>query len=41
MTEEDIRKTNPWKAVAGPIMLVNSFLYRRTEEYVCKDDKDD
>ena len=39
MTEEDIRKTNPWKAVADQY-VGNSFLYNETEEYVCKDDKE-
>lgn len=39
MTEEDIRRTNPWKAVADQY-VGNGFLYNETEEYVCKDDKE-
>lgn len=39
MTEEDIRKTNPWQAVADKY-IGNSFLYNETEEYVCEDDKE-
>lgn len=39
MTEEDIRKTNPWKAVADQY-VGNDFLYNETEEYVCENDKE-
>lgn len=39
MTEEDIRITNPCKAVADQY-VGNGFLYNDTEEYVCKDDKE-
>ena len=39
MTEEDIRRTNPWRAVAEKY-VGNGFLYNETEEYVCEDDKE-
>lgn len=39
MTEEDIRRTNPWKEVADQY-VGNGFLYNEKEEYVCKDDKE-
>lgn len=39
MTREDIRRTNPWKAVAD-LYVGNGFLYNETGEYVCKDDKE-
>ena len=39
MTEEDIRKTNPWRVVANQYKG-NGFLYNETEEYICEDDKE-
>ena len=39
MTEEDIRRTNPWRVVADQY-VGNDFLYNENEEYVCGDDKE-
>lgn len=39
MTEEDIRKTNPWKEVADKY-VGNGFLYNEKERFVCADDRE-